>query len=242
MENWSSSHRQFPIPNRPWVMKQSWMNLGFIHWPVPIHHIESMIPAELTLDTFEGQAWISLVPLRIVHMHARFVPAFGFHGFPEVNLRTYVVRDGRPGVFFFRLDAEHRLVAALGRRFLHVPYHDTSIHVDRQDEWIHYRLHPSGLSLSSSQLEFTIRPVSDVFESSKHSIDSWLTDRYCFYTTFRGRVYRGDIHHGPWALQTAEVAFHISSALVDYGFGSSQPVLAHFSRQQEVQVWPLTRS
>ena len=94
-------------------MRQSWHDLLFMHWRVPADVLRPLIPPGLEVDTFDGSAWIAVVPFRMSDVAPRFVPAVpGLSAFPELNVRTYVARDGKPGVWFFSLDAGNRLAVS----------------------------------------------------------------------------------------------------------------------------------
>src|SRR5687767_12970603 len=97
-----TAHRPYPVPNSKWVMLQSWHDLLFAHWSFDVAAIRSAVPAQLPIDTFEGKAWVGAVPFRIQGLRARGMPTFApVSNFPELNLRTYVTIDGKPGVYFF---------------------------------------------------------------------------------------------------------------------------------------------
>ncbi len=104
-------------------MRMSWHDLLFAHAPVPVAALRAVVPAGLELDTFDGVAWLGVVPFRMTRVGPRVLPPLpGLHAFPELNVRTYVTRDGRPGVWFFSLDAANRLAVWTARRFFHLPY------------------------------------------------------------------------------------------------------------------------
>lgn len=106
------AHRPWPIPDAPWLMTQSWHDLLFAHWPVDRKLLHSRVPPGLSLDLYDGQAWLGVVPFRMTNVAPRGVPALPWvSAFAEVNVRTYVTVDGRPGVYFFSLDAESALGA-----------------------------------------------------------------------------------------------------------------------------------
>src|SRR5437867_5100192 len=118
-----TSHRPWPLPSRPWVTTMRWHDLLFLHWPVRPEIIRPLIPNGLELDTFDGAAWIGVVPFRMTGVRLRWLPPLpGISAFPELNVRTYVrVRD-RPGVYFFSLDAGSRTAVAMARAWFHLPY------------------------------------------------------------------------------------------------------------------------
>src|SRR4029079_1151950 len=104
-----SGARGWPVPPRPWLLRMVWEDLLFAHWPCDPAALEPHLPPGLALDTFDGRAWLGVVPFRISGIRARGLPAIpGLRGFLELNLRTYVVAGGKPGVWFFSLDAASR--------------------------------------------------------------------------------------------------------------------------------------
>src|SRR6266404_1437981 len=111
-----TAHRPWPLPSGPWVMAQSWHDLLFAHWPIAPEDMRPLIPAQLELDTFDGQCWVGVVPFWMSGVRARGFPAVpGMSCFPELNVRTYVVCGGKPGVYFFSLDAANRLAVRTAR-------------------------------------------------------------------------------------------------------------------------------
>src|SRR5262249_34114275 len=100
----ATTHRPWPVPSRPWVMTMSWHDLLFAHWPVPLAPLRESLPPQLPIDTFEGQAWIAVVPFRMTHVGPRGFPNLPYlSSFNELNVRTYVKVGDKPGVFFFSL-------------------------------------------------------------------------------------------------------------------------------------------
>src|SRR5438093_9976956 len=98
-------HRPWPLPSGPWIMAQTWHDLLFAHWPLPPDLLRPFVPAQLTLDTFDGQCWLAVTPFHMTAVRARWLPGVpGFSAFPELNVRTYVQVNQKPGVYFFSLD------------------------------------------------------------------------------------------------------------------------------------------
>src|SRR5688500_15722341 len=119
----AQAHRPWPVPPSPWIMTQTWSKLLFAHWPVPPEQIRPLLPPSVTLDTFDGQAWVGVVPFDIPNIRPRFLPPIPTMAhFLELNVRTYVTRDGKPGVWFFSLDAASRLAVEGARLAFHLPY------------------------------------------------------------------------------------------------------------------------
>jgi uncharacterized protein YqjF (DUF2071 family) len=222
-------------------MKQIWHDLLFAHWPLAPAMMRPLIPEQLTLDTFDGHCWVGVVPFHMSGIRRRGIPALpGLSRFPELNVRTYVTYAGKPGVYFFSLDAANLPAVWAARTFYHLPYFHAAMDFDDRDGNIHYssrRVH------GSAEFRGIYRPTSEVRLRDKESIEHWLTERYCLYTTHGGHVYRGEIHHQPWPLRDAEAQLKVNTvaAAANILLPESAPLL-HFARQLEVLIWPLRRA
>jgi uncharacterized protein len=234
-----TAHRPWPLPRRPWVMAQNWQQLLFAHWPVDPGQVARLIPANLELDTFGGAAWIGIVPFRMNRVHPRgMFSVSGLSQFPELNVRTYVGRAGKPGVWFFSLDAGNKVAVRLARGLFHLPYHDAEMNIYAESGWIHYQSRRSD-----GQAEFVARyrPVSEVWRAQAGSLDEWLTERYCLYTVAAsGQLYRGEIQHRPWPLQRAEAEIEVNTMADLIGLPDQPPVL-HYAENLDVLTWYLER-
>jgi uncharacterized protein YqjF (DUF2071 family) len=238
-----TEHRPYPIPSRPWVMTQTWNRLLFAHWPVPLSLLQPYIPSAMTLDTFEGTAWIGVIPFEISHLRARGLPPIPYTSyFPEINVRTYVVKDNKPGVFFFSLDATNPLAVAAARTFFHLPYYNANIQADKQQNTVHYKSERTHKNAPPASFSTQYRPTSSIFQADKGSLDEWLTARYCLYTHYRNQLYRGEIHHAPWPLQHAEAEIHNNAMhpLLSPSILQSQPIL-HYVEQITALFWLLEK-
>jgi uncharacterized protein YqjF (DUF2071 family) len=221
-------------------MAQSWHDLLFAHWRVDAALLRSKIPAALHIDTFEGQAWIAVVPFRMSGVRFRGTPALPrLSAFPELNVRTYVVANGKPGVWFFSLDARNPMAVAIARVWFHLPYFRARMKCNESRGTIHYRSERTHRGAAPGALDVNYRATSEVFESQSGTLEHFLTERYCLYASDRdGRIYRGEIHHPPWQLQVAEAEFRIDSMTeaARISLPLHQPLL-HFARRQDVVVW-----
>ena len=234
-------HRPWPIPKRPWVWRQSWCDLLFAHWPVRPDLVRSLIPEALELDTINGSAWLSVVPFHMKGVTLRGAPSVPrLSAFPELNLRTYVTADGKPGVWFFSLDATNRIAVWAARRFFHLPYYHARMSIDRMGDRFHYKSKRSGEGDGIFEAEYF--PSSDIEPALPGSIDHWLTERYCLYCqTPAGEIKRAEVHHPRWPLQAAEMEVRENSLLDEFGIGADeQPHLLHYSHRLDVVVWPLS--
>jgi len=232
-----TAHRPWPLPRGPWIMYQAWKHLLFAHWPVPIESLRGRLPSSLTLDLFEGQAFIGVVPFVMTGVHARGLPPLpGLAEFPELNVRTYVRLRERPGVFFFSLDADNAPAVFTARTFYRLPYHHAEMNVERQGEWIHYS---SRRRQGSAGFAGRYRPLGEVFEPRPGTLEHFLTERYTLYTVLRdGRPLRADIHHPRWRLRAAELEIRQNTVAEPSGFAlPDRPPLLHYSELQETLVW-----
>jgi uncharacterized protein len=242
-----TEHRPWRLPNGPWVMAQSWHDLLFAHWPLNVTVLRHLIPDGLEIDTYQGQAWLGIVPFRMSGVRLRGTPAVpGLSSFPELNVRTYVTAEEKPGVWFFSLDAANRIAVAIARAWFHLPYFRARMSCKQSDGWIEYRSERKHRGARGAQLRARYRSAGNVFHAKPGSLEHFLTERYCLYTTDgEGRLLRGEIHHPAWNLQNAEADFAVDTMAQAAGIPLPQgsPVL-HFSRRQDMVAWspePLRR-
>ncbi|MES1248490.1 MAG: DUF2071 domain-containing protein [Actinomycetota bacterium] len=230
-------HRPWPVPPRGWIVGQTWEELLFAHWPVPVELVREHVPAGLEVDTHDGSAWVGLTPFRLTGLRARgTLPLPYVSSFLELNVRTYVTRDGKPGVWFFSLDASSRAAVEAARRAYRLPCFHARMSSTKRGEWIDYecaRLTEPGRVFSGSY-----RPSGAVFRAEPGSRERFLVERYCLYAEHRGDLYRAEIHHAPWDLQPAEADVELSS--ISRLELPGEPV-THFARRQDIVVWPLER-
>ncbi|MHB0958507.1 MAG: YqjF family protein [Pirellulaceae bacterium] len=219
-----------------------WLDLAFLHWAVDPNVLTSRLPTGLSLDTYEDRAWLGITPFRMSGTRPRLVPPVPLvSSFPELNVRTYVVKDNKPGVWFLSLDAANTL-AVLGARWLYdLPYHRARMSCVRRGDWIHYESERRERGKCAAKFVGRYRPLGSAYHASPGSLDHWLTERYCLYTVdSKGKLQRGEIHHAPWLLQRAEAEIEINSMAHASGIAMpDEPPLVHFSQCQEVVAWYL---
>lgn len=234
----SVAHRPWPLPSGSWVMAQTWHDLLFAHWPLGFAALRALVPAQLPLDALDGQCWIGVVPFHMSGIHARGLPPLpGLSRFPELNVRTYVTLDGKPGVYFFSLDAAS-LPAVWGARALYcLPYFHARMSAQPDGDDIRY---DSRRRKARAEFRGRYRPRGDVRLRNRGSLEHWLSERYCLYTVHAGRVFRAEIHHQSWPLQDAEAEIEVNTVAAASGvvLPPSAPLL-HFARRLDVLVWPL---
>ena len=221
-------------------MAQTWHDLLFAHWPIDPMALRPLVPHQLPLDLFQGRCWIGVVPFWMSHIHARGLPPLpGLSQFPELNVRTYVTQGGKPGVYFFSLDAAILTAVWAARTFYRLPYFHAKMSAEIQNEWIVYN---SKRQNEAAEFHGRYRPVKPVELSAPGTLEHWLTERYCLYTVDGLDVYRAEIHHRAWPLQAAEAEIEVNTVANPAGIPpfESAPLL-HFSRKLEVIIWPLRR-
>jgi uncharacterized protein len=237
------AHRPWPMPDAPWVMRQTWLDLLFAHWPVDAARLRAAVPRQFELDLFNGTAWLGIVPFRMTNVAPRGMPALPWlSAFPELNVRTYVRAGERPGVYFFSLDAGRALAVHIARTLFNLPYYPAAMTVVPRGEGIEYRSRRTG-GYPAAELFASYGPAGPVFEPQRGSLEYFLTERYCLYNLDRrGAPRRLEIHHSPWPLQRAEGAFARNTMAEAAGILlPDTPPLLHFARRQDMVAWTPAR-
>lgn len=180
-------HRPWPLPTGPWVMTQQWCDLLFAHWPIPVEVMRTLVPAQLPLDTWDGMAWIGVVPFRMQGVRPRLTPALPWlSAFPELNVRTYVKlydRDQeKAGVYFFSLEAANPVAVIVARTFFKLPYFRAAMALREDHAGIHYTSRRTHRHAPPAEFVGNYWPVAEPYHAQPHTIDRWLTERYALYT------------------------------------------------------------
>lgn len=248
-------------------MYQSWGKLLFMHWPIDAEILRPLIPSQLSIDTFAGQAWIGIVPFTMWGIRASFLPPIpGTSAFHELNVRTYVHYQGVPGVWFFSLDAANSLAVWGARTLYHLPYFSATMSLKQEGDTIDYSSvrsdgrtyaqffasHAQGFSadfnsakfqnLPRARLETRWKIGAPLPQSTPDSVEFFLTERYCLYAYDGGKLYRARIFHDPWRLR-ASSSDSCQSTMIE-SLGIAQPKgepLLHYAESIAVNIWPLKR-
>ena len=236
-----TSHRPWPLPDAPWIMTQTWHDLLFAHWPVDSAILRAKIPAGLTLDLFGGEAWLGVIPFHMTNVTPRGVPALPWiSAFPELNVRTYVSHGDKPGIFFFSLDAGNALAVGTARTLFHLPYFSADMTVAHQEDGVAYRSRRLNAT-PPADLICRYRPTAPAHAPVPGTLEHFLTERYCLYTTdSASRLRRLQIHHPPWPLQPAAWDVQVNTMAEAAGIPlPATPPLLHFSRRQDMVAYPM---
>lgn len=220
-------------------MYQRWHDLLFAHWSLPPDQVRPLVPRELELDTFDGKAWVGVIPFWMSHVRFRALPPVPTAStFPELNVRTYVRaprEPEKPGVYFFSLDAASLLAVLGARAGAGLPYFWADMRAKVSETCVEYlSMRRRG---SAAQLIARYRAAGEV-SPNKSDLERFVTERYCLYTVRRSKVHRIQIHHLPWPLQPAEAAFDINTMAEAHGLKlpPERPVL-QFAKFLEVFIF-----
>ena len=233
-------HRPWPLPARPWIMAMEWHDLLFMHWPLRPELLRPWLPPGLELETWEGWAWLGVVPFMMRGVRPRLAPTVGgLSRFPELNVRTYVTLGGRPGVWFFSLDAASRLAVRAARYGFHLPYFDATMACAPAGDAVRYSSLRTHHGAAPASLRATYGPTGPAYRSAPGSLEHWLTERYCLYAANRrGQIWRGEVQHPPWPLQPAELELEQNQMAAQLRLMlPPSPALLHFSRRLDVVAW-----
>jgi len=224
-------------------MHQCWGKLLFIHWAIDADLLRPLIPSELSIDTFDGKAWIGVVPFTMWGIRASFLPAIPrTSAFHELNVRTYVHHQGVPGVWFLSLDAANKLAVWGARQFYYLPYFNAQMSLEQDGRSIKYNSVRQGRRGAPAELNASWTIGEALPTASAETIEFFLTERYCLYSHHRERLYRSRIFHPPWPLQSAKLDDYQSTMIEAQGIATPEGApLLHYAESIAVDIWPLKK-
>lgn len=221
-------------------MSQGWEHVLYLHYRVAADELRALVPEPMELDIRHGDAWVSLLPLHMTGVRLRdLFPIPGTSNFPELNVRTYVVHDGIPGVYFLSIDASSRLASLLANLAFDLPYHDADMSFSASDGG--YRLNCERRADPSVHFDVSYRPIGKAHVAEPSTLTSFLAERYCMYEIGpTRRLRRADISHEPWATQQVEVTIERNDVLAALGLNplDPDPVMA-YSPGTSARCWPM---
>lgn len=235
-----TAHRPWPLPSGPWTLAQSWEDLLFAHWRVDAGQLRKLMPAGLELDEHDGSAWLGITPFVLTGFRLRgTLPLPRLSTFPELNVRTYVTAGGKPGIWFFSLDAASLVAVEAARRAYKLQYFHARMEVARRGRAIAYSSARRDAARPYT-FEATYRGEGGAAAPSPGSLEHFLTERYCLYAYDRSGLHRAEIHHAPWRIEPAEVSLDMNTMPPD-GVDVAGAPLGHLAERQDVLIWPLER-
>ncbi|HEX8890593.1 MAG TPA: DUF2071 domain-containing protein [Pyrinomonadaceae bacterium] len=225
------------------IMHQDWGKLLFMHWRMDEKHLRPLIPERLEIDTFDGSAWIAVSPFTMWDIRAfppYLPPVPGLSSMHELNVRTYVHLDNVPGVWFFSLDANSHIAVTTARMFFHLPYYTAEMSLEEDEDTINYSSNRTDDDAVDAELDATWRKGEMLPFSQPGSLEFFLTERYCLYTTHKEKLYRCRIFHEPWPLQKVELLELDSTMIEAQGLPTPKDdPLLHYAEELSVDIWPL---
>ncbi len=226
------------------LMHQSWGKLLFMHWRIEPALLRPLIPDPLEIDTFDGSAWIAVVPFTMWDIRALppYLPAVpGFSAAHELNVRTYVHLDKEPGVWFLSLDCNSAAAVWAARTLYHLPYFNADIELLQDEERIDY----SSSRTDDPPAEFSaVWSIGDKMPfSHPGSLEFFLTERYCLYSARDdSSIYQARIHHQPWPLREATLHRYNSTMIESHDLPTpKREPLLHYAEELSVDVWPIEK-
>ncbi len=231
------AHRPWPLPDGPWVQAQTWCDLLFAHWRVPAERLRRVMPPSLPLHLDDGgSAWLGITPFVVKGLRLRGTPPLPWVShFPELNVRTYVELDGKPGIYFFSLDAARRAAVIAARRTYRLPYFHARMRAERTGDRVGYESERIDSSGPPASFRGSYGPAGPV---TGDPLGRWLAERYCAYTVDdTGRPLRIEIHHPPWPLQPAEGELDAAAMAAPLAIELEGDPLLHFSARQDTLIW-----
>lgn len=212
-------------------MRMHWEQLTMLHWRYPAEDVQALLPKGLTVETFDGSAWVGLVPFHM-KVDVPFAPEMKriLH-FPETNVRTYVHgTSGEPGVFFWSLEASSLAAVVTARASYHVPYFWSTMKLEQSGSRIRYETtrrwpKPKG---ARSLVEIEIGEPFDPRDG--HDLDRFLTARWALYGNVGPWISYAKMFHEPWPLYHASVISWDDQLVATTGLAqpTAEPVV-HYS-------------
>jgi hypothetical protein len=252
---YSVEHRPWLPPDAQWLLSQSWNDALFAHFAIDPLTLRRLVPEALTLDLYDGVAWLTISPFCTSHLRPSGVPPLpGLSFFPQVNLRTYVTMQGRsgpskPGLYYFSVDAANLSAVWFARIFFRMQFWHSAIQIggatiqarkstERTIRFRSSRLHGPAALNGPVQFDAVYAPGGEAARARRGSLDEFLMERYCVYSWNRRKFYRTEVHHQPWPLQRASVEIRSNNMAEPFGLSlGMKPDLCHFSRSLKVLTW-----
>jgi uncharacterized protein len=220
-----------------WIIKQNVRNVLFLHWPVAVGKLESLLPSELELDLYEGSAWIGIILFKAEATRGRFLPPIpGTASFLEMNVRTYVKCRGRSGVYFFSLNANSRQVVQVASIGSFMPYRLAQMTAGKKGSQFFFKSKLALGKAGEEELKLSYQPMAEYPPDARFG--QWLTERYCLWTKPKNTLLRLEIQHTPWELfhVKGEICKNTMGGFLNENLHENEPV-AHYSPFKEFYLY-----
>ena len=196
----------------------TWRDVLVASRPVDPGVVAPDLPDGVEVDADDGGAWLSVVPFVMADVRPRGVPRAVGPTFGELNLRTYVTAGGRPGIYFFNLDANDPVGVRIARALFKLPYYDADMTVERDGDAVHFESERTHDGAPDCSFDATYAPVGGPEPARDGSLAEFLLERYRFFVAGENAVYRGEVHHDPWKLAPAEYDVRENDLFAANGF------------------------
>jgi uncharacterized protein len=224
-------------PDQPIVGYQRWRDLLFLHWPVPVEILRPLIPEPLSIDTYEGVAYVGLVPFWMIGVRPWWAPERSAFRFLETNVRTYTHLDGRdPSTYFFSLEAASAIAVAVARAQFGLPYYWARMGIRRHGSHIEYRTRRRLGGGARSWVLF--EPGEHLGSSVPGSLEHFLIERYYLHVERAGQLWRGQVHHPAYPVQRARLLGLRDELIGAAGLPqpTTVPPLVHYVKGVDVNI------
>ena len=222
------------------VMNHSWEDLTFIHWSFPIDVVQAVLPPGLTVHSYDGKAWVALVPFRIVTRLPGLPAVPWLSRLPETNVRTYVKdHTGRVGLWFCSLDADRLAAVVAARVSYRLPYFWSVMSMQKNGNEITYDSKRKWPAPAGATSHVRMRIGDSIAPSELTSLEHFLTARWTLFSAHKRGLHYANIHHSPWPLHRAELLSLDETVFAAAGLpsGEGDPVV-HFSEGVRVRIGP----
>lgn len=234
-----------PFQKPGWIMTQTWEHLLFIHWAVSPDVLRSLIPNELEIDTYDGMAWIGILPFLLTGVRIRRMPTVPFTStFPEINVRTYVKTKQKSGIYFLSLDASNPLVTGIAKRWYRLPYFLADMQFTRTKEGIAFASQRVRAKEEPVIFSGSYQPIRQPIQAKHGTLEHWLTERYTLFCQCSSsrRIFFADVYHEPWALQQVDARIRENTMTTGLSIPlGEQPDVMFYARGVQSYVWPITK-
>lgn len=219
---------------------QRWRSLLFMHWPVPIEAMRSVIPSSLELDLYQGVAYVGIVPFMMEGVRPRWWPENLSFRFLETNVRAYVLCGEMPGVYFLSLEAASQLAVWCARRFWGLPYHHARMRLEQKGDAICYQTKRTRMDVSHT---VHYRLGTSLGPSRPDSLEFFFLERYFLFVERNKQLFVGQVHHSPYPAQQAEILSVNDELVSAVGLPplAGPPTFAHYASGVDVEIFDLVR-